>query len=383
MEYRVEEWRLERALGVSHLRLPPDFRRPERFRTSVNEGLTIPYVRFPTWHRCHRCNLLVQFPGSAQGRIQCPECVTRFGRRASYMVQVSTIALCKLGHIQDFPYMEWVHRSLQSTCQGPIRLITTGAATAANEKIVCDSCDKHRTLGGVLQADGDNTVLSQSLVGGGVLYTCRGEKPWLGPGAADHCDEQLRGALRAATNVYFPLVKTSLYIPRGSENAPGDLVETLRTPPVSTLVHLLRSVEREVEPETLRGQYFDAFRGYTDDQIRRALAVIEAQTKVVGQVEIPGDSEETAFRREEFAVLSETRQDSELVIRQPRLELQASREQLVRTRDARREAAGDPRLMGLQSATTRESSQHGKPQTSPLESLSAPGIVATGLLGVR
>jgi hypothetical protein len=317
VEYRVEEWRLERALNVSHFRLPPDFRRPDRFRPSVNEGLTIPYVRFPTWHRCQRCNLLMQLPTSAQGRIQCPECVAKYGRKAGYLVQVSTIAMCKLGHIQDFPYSEWVHRDLTPSCHGPIRLFATGAATAANEKIVCDACGMHRTLGGVLQSDGENTVLSLSLVGGGVLYTCRGEKPWLGRGIADPCDEQLHGALRAATNVYFPLVRSSLYIPRGSEDAPEDLIETLRTPPVSTLVHLLRTVGQDMDPRVLRGQYFDAFRGFTDEQIKRSLNVIEAQLRAVGSIRVSGDDEETAFRREEFAVLSERREDSQLVIRQP------------------------------------------------------------------
>ncbi len=321
LEYRVEEWRLERALNVSHFRLPPDFRRPDRFRPSTNEGLTIPYVRFPTWHRCPRCNLLLRFPPSAQGRIQCPECTGKYGRKASYLVQVSTIAMCKMGHIQDFPYLEWVHRTLTPTCEGPLRLFATGAATAANEKIVCDGCERSRTMGGVLQADGDNTVLSQSLVGGasGIQYTCRGEKPWLGPGRADSCGEQPRGALRAATNVYFPLVRTSLYLPRESEDAPSDLVEILRTPPVSTLVHLLRSVGQEIQPRMVREPYFQVFHGYTDDQIKRSLAVIEAQALSVGPVGVSGDDEETAFRREEFGVLSEPREDAQLVIRQPNM----------------------------------------------------------------
>jgi hypothetical protein len=47
------------------------------------------------------------------------------------------------------------------------------------------------------------------------------------------------------------------------------------------------------------------------------LAVIEAQMQSSAPTGIAGDDEETAFRREEFAVLSEQREDPQLVIRRP------------------------------------------------------------------
>src|SRR5690242_149102 len=58
-EYRIEEWRLQRRLGVDHFRLPPDFRVRRRGEQQPNFYLTVPFLRFPKWHFCPVCNLLV------------------------------------------------------------------------------------------------------------------------------------------------------------------------------------------------------------------------------------------------------------------------------------------------------------------------------------
>src|SRR4051794_27122994 len=46
-EFRIEEWRLERRLGVDHFRLPPDYRRPRRGMRVPNVDLRVPCLRFP------------------------------------------------------------------------------------------------------------------------------------------------------------------------------------------------------------------------------------------------------------------------------------------------------------------------------------------------
>src|SRR5699024_6501319 len=66
-EFKIEEWRLQKLLAVNHFRLPPDFRRRQRGQSVPNTGLTIPFLRFPTWHFCPYCKSLRQLPLSAKG----------------------------------------------------------------------------------------------------------------------------------------------------------------------------------------------------------------------------------------------------------------------------------------------------------------------------
>src|SRR5258706_11159189 len=61
-EFKVYEWRLQKLLGVSHFRVPPDYRESYRSQGVINTGLTIPAFRFPTWHFCPSCRLLISFP---------------------------------------------------------------------------------------------------------------------------------------------------------------------------------------------------------------------------------------------------------------------------------------------------------------------------------
>src|SRR4051794_36923071 len=91
-EFRLEEWRLERRLGVSHFRLPPEHRRRQRGRQIPNAGLTIPYLRFPRWHFCWRCKRLRKLTLTALGRQKCPACQAE--DKTSMLAQVPFAAMC-------------------------------------------------------------------------------------------------------------------------------------------------------------------------------------------------------------------------------------------------------------------------------------------------
>ena len=137
-EFIVREWRLERLVGVSHFRLPPDYRRAVLGRQLPNTYLTVPFLRFPRWHQCPRraCGRLEESTLFRRGAIKCPRCAAN-GRSVS-MTQVRFIAMCDRGHVQDFPWREWVHRQHEPSCNGPIRLISSGAISIAGHKIRCE-----------------------------------------------------------------------------------------------------------------------------------------------------------------------------------------------------------------------------------------------------
>jgi hypothetical protein len=224
-EFQFREWRLEALLGVGHFRLPPDFRHRRRGVDVPNAGLTVPCLRFPAWHVCPGCGDLREMPSSARRLPKCSRCAER--RLTRYYVQVPIVAMCAGGHIQDFPWREWVHRSAQPACDRRLSLRSTGGASLAAQQVSCE-CGAKRSLANVTVADanGEGTYLSQQLDREKVIFTCQGHRPWAGD-TVGSCDHHLRGTLRSASNVYFAQVKSSIYLPTaGTEqaNAAADLM---------------------------------------------------------------------------------------------------------------------------------------------------------------
>lgn len=329
-EYIVEEWRLQRLLNVGHFRLPPDYREKTVIGQDVpNTGLTIPFLRFPRWHFCPRCHRLEERPLSERGRPKCPEC-----EKPSYMFQVPFVAMCETGHLQDFPWREWVHRDTRPQCSEKLRLISTGSASLSGQKIKCD-CGVSRDLSSIMEAYPDGTTyLSKNLTENGSIFFCRGLKPWLGSEVGEECSCHLRGSLRSASNIYFAQVKSAIYLPRESNNVSQELISLFEQPPLSTLARTLFDATDSLDPDTrwttllngIRKQYPLMLDQYNDEQVRKALEISlevssEHQTGTEGEED---EDIETRFRREEYQVLREPRQGSILNIKEVSLNSYAS-----------------------------------------------------------
>lgn len=313
-EFKVEEYRLQRILNVDHFRLPPDFRTPMTGVTVPNNNLNIPFVRFPRWHVCSRCNRMEQLALTERNTVvPCSEC-KRNGKRGAVLQQAVFVAMCEKGHLQDFPWREWVHYSASPSCDRTMRYVSTGGASLAAQRVRCD-CTAERTLAGITNAFPDgSTALSKTLEKGGEVYSCQGHNPWLGKIENEPCDNQLRGTLRGATNVWFAKTYNAIYLPQSSELAPPELVTLLRTPNISVFISVWVDAGFTSPIDQLRRQYQFALEPYSKEQIEAALKIIRGE-------EVEGDdsnslSEEdsdTAFRRAEFSVLRTNRQEDLLV----------------------------------------------------------------------
>ena len=323
-EFDIYEWRLQRLLNVNRFRTPPDFRERRPGQNVPNAGMTVPFLRFPTWHHCSWCDLLLQGTLTLSDLFECPECKEKGKRR--FLFQVPFVAMCDRGHIQDFPWPEWVHKSVNPQCKGPLRLTATGGASLAGQQLKCDKCGEKRNLAHIMDATdgGKRTYLTAQLDKDGIEYHCRGLRPWLGTEETSHCDRPLRASLRSASNVYFANVRSSIYLPRGSKSAPSELIALFEKHPMVSYINwaVELGVKDEVRPEHLISKYPDLLKPYSNKQIGAALrmALFGEQRDVEEESVIPEDKDpDVTFRRAEFKALRSVKNETELVIKEEKI----------------------------------------------------------------
>jgi hypothetical protein len=233
-EFISDEWRLSRELGVDRFILPPDFRVPFGYSTkdSPNSFLALPALRFPLWNFCPSCKTMAKVSPYEMGLRSCGSCEKKKNngemKYASKVVQIQFLALCRQGHIQDFPYREWVHREVSPSCRGDLKVSFSGA-TLATQRVKCD-CGKSRSFDGIfgtIDTEGTMTNLSNRL-SSGETYLCQGIRPWLDDFQGEGCDEQLIGGIKGAINNYYAHVRSAIYLPKNVVGAPSELIELLQ-----------------------------------------------------------------------------------------------------------------------------------------------------------
>lgn len=238
-EFQAHDWRLEEQLQVSEFRLPPDFRPYFKGNSdSRNTGLKVPALRFPLVHFCMFCRRLETSTPTRTTRMECPDPKHDDWKRRPRMAQVPFVMACPKGHLADFPFSAWVHKSLHPTCRKALRLRFYGGGLEG-QVVECE-CGKRRSLQGIMQGgskDTGETFLSRDLVGGqGNEFLCKGSAPWLAQDGNGLCGQHVRGALRGAGNVYFPKVESSIYLPVEAGAVPAAVKELLRSPKVQGIL---------------------------------------------------------------------------------------------------------------------------------------------------
>lgn len=252
-EYQAQDWRLQARLRVSEFRLPPDYRTGDQ----ANAKLTVPVLRFPGWSFCMYCKRLEHRPLTFAQPVYCEDPkhkqdVAGKKKRGPRMSQVPFVAICTAGHLADFPFQEWVHRSHRPSCNGVLRLQSRGGGGLDGQVVVCDEksapkgCGLERSLAGILigstsKAGDERTNLTDQLAGKDDPFFCTGARPWLGADTGS-CGRPVRGALRAAGNIYFPKVESSIYLPQKVGAVSAALHELLNHPDASPALRVLHQV---------------------------------------------------------------------------------------------------------------------------------------------
>jgi len=309
-EFRVEEWRLQRYLRVNEFRLPPDYRSARTLASgaALNATLTVPMVRFPQMHFCRngKCLRLTQLPLHTRGRRRCANC------EKGWLVQVPFVAVCAKGHAQDFPFKEWAHRSVAPSCNGALRLRSTGGASLAAQVVECD-CGKSRTMASITDGSADRSYLTSNLAEGDD-YMCPGKSPWHGSEEPAGCGVPIKGSLRSASNVYYAVTRSSIYLPQSDDPEIEEVLALFGAHAgLATVLQVFRDTGQTGSPATIRNIARRDLEPFPDRTIEAALAAFFSERMDIVREDEGGPvGSEVEFRRAEFNVLREPQRHVEL-----------------------------------------------------------------------
>lgn len=184
---RVEEPRLARSLRVN------GFYAPSAGRKTGD----IPAVRFPAYHYCPQCRKLAPFWKFDSKRMICADCERD-------ITPSRFVACCEDGHIEDFPFFQWVHRGENlSDGKHTLSLKSLGASSSLSDIVIACSCGaKPHSLEGSFGRNALRTIKS-----------CGGKRPWLPDSPDEACEKPLRALQRGSSNVWFAEVRSTISIP--------------------------------------------------------------------------------------------------------------------------------------------------------------------------
>jgi hypothetical protein len=210
----LHEPRLERQMMVGGFVVPP-----------ATDGPDIPVTRFPRWYSCPKCKRLDEHRKLTTFESNvCGDCNRT-------LVPSRFVMVCPRGHIDDFPYMRWVHEGKAEEGKShTLRIEARGATASLRDILIQCSCGRQRTMDGAFNKFALRDVTK-----------CFGNKPWLGREQED-CDQQVRTLQRGASNVWFGSHRSVISIPPWSDAAFQRLDrhwDVLRVLPLSTLAGVI------------------------------------------------------------------------------------------------------------------------------------------------
>ncbi|MFF2194444.1 DrmB family protein [Streptomyces sp. NPDC058157] len=208
---KIHERRLARVLDVDSFRLPP------ASDDTSKDGLRV--RRFPLMHFCTECNDLQRHRdfNPPAGRSICNTCEVD-------LVPSRFVAACEAGHLDEFPYWQWLHRSTDrgaarpAQCGGKLKMRTSGRTSSLRSILV--SC----TCGQVPEVSMEGSFRRNALQDLGLR--CQGTRPWLGSSVpAQGCGLALRTLQRGSSALWQPVLKSALSIPPWSDGRSDPLAE--------------------------------------------------------------------------------------------------------------------------------------------------------------
>ncbi|MDS1271834.1 DUF1998 domain-containing protein [Lipingzhangella sp. LS1_29] len=211
---------------VSELRTPPwrdDASNPEE---AARVG--VPTIPFPQWLRCTACNRLAKLDSGDWGFTnELPRQPDKAhfhhancsGKKNSKPLAVPArfVLACTNGHLDDFPYVPFVHKGDACPVAPHPRLTMRdrGGNQGPDVLIKCVSCSEYRPIRDAMGERGREN-----------LPRCRGRHPHLGTWEENGCGaDTLKVLAVGASNQWFPEVRSALAMPPTKANALDNEIE--------------------------------------------------------------------------------------------------------------------------------------------------------------
>ena len=207
----IHDERLEKILKVKKFGMPSG--------EDIKEGIS--YVQFPEWYFCPKCRRfkpLYEWQDEYERKTKNDDFITRMRCPScnQSLVVARIITVCKCGHIDDFPWIQWVHAKNMGgpkrICSKPSITFKTGSsATEGLEGLIvtCETCKARASLRGAF--DSNSLEALQNKHGGVYDFSCTGRHPW--KNMREDCSEFPKVMQRGSSSVYFPSTASSLVIP--------------------------------------------------------------------------------------------------------------------------------------------------------------------------
>ena len=204
-ELAIHEPRLERALRVKRF-----FPAKPCEGSFYNKRGTVPAYLFPRYQLCPVCRTLsvigeglTEYDSKWQEIVcKAPGCRGR-GKHRATTLPAPFIVACPSGHIDDFPWREYVHRGATS-CNRKLALFSVAKTGTVADLLVQCECGQARSAS---DAFGERR--------GDALGQCTRRRPWLGnspdSAACAHATD-VRAMQRGATNTWFSVVRSALAV---------------------------------------------------------------------------------------------------------------------------------------------------------------------------
>ncbi|WP_439664094.1 DrmB family protein [Lentzea sp. HUAS TT2] len=202
------EPRLQQRLKVREFFVPP--------ADDLSAGDGVRVRRFPEMYSCPGCNELkpYKFFGAKASKNRCSLC-------EKTLVPSRFVVACENGHLDDFPYWQWVHkRNTVSQGKHQLEMHSDGRTASLRSVVIKCSCGLSASMEG---AFGKRALAFLKL-------ECSGRRPWLGAGATEpSCDAVPRTLQRGASAAWFAINRSALSIPPWSETLSKHVVRHRRT----------------------------------------------------------------------------------------------------------------------------------------------------------
>lgn len=174
--------------------------------------------------------------GMQKGELKCPSC----GKR---LVPSRFVVVCRHGHIDDFPYSDWVHKGNEcEKCEKGklprLKLFNINGRTNLGSLMVsCEDCGMIRSM--------QEAFVPEALAS---VYRCAGRQPWLEHDDYRPCSERAYVRMRASTGVYMAVNISALNIPPWSTNISKILLHHMDAMEGKNEDALISYIQRKISP---------------------------------------------------------------------------------------------------------------------------------------